>query len=176
MRNGIDAVPPQSARLKSDRMKCALAKRGPERIAPIALAPIAVFLALAATGCASLDSPDQSPNAGFQCVDDSMECIQRRQAALRQLVGDKERKWVKEAPSAEAYASGVRLFALKSKKRELTCDELVHARKEADGAPRALRAAQGTSLTPAQVSRGAMLAAEVSRELGNEFNKRCKKA
>lgn len=141
-----------------------------------ARAAIVALGAVAAGGCMSLDSPDQSPSAGFQCVDDSMECIQRRQAALRHLVSDKERKWVKDAPSAEAYASGVRLFALKSKKRELTCDELVHARKEADGAPRVLRGAQGTSLTPAQVSRGAMLAAEVSRELGNEFNKRCKKA
>lgn len=145
-------------------------------IALIAHAAIVALVACAVSGCMSLDSADQSPSAGFQCVDDSMECIQRRQAALRHLVSDKERKWVKDAPSAEAYASGVRLFALKSKKRELTCDELAHARKEAEGAPRALRAAQGTSLTPAQVSRGAMLAAEVSRELGNEFNRRCKKA
>jgi len=139
------------------------------------LASLGVGLSAAVSGCAS-STPEISLSAGLQCVDDSVECIGRRQAALRQLVSDKDRKWVKEQPSAEAYASGVRLFALKSKKRELTCDELQHGRKEADAAPASLRGAQGTSLTPAQVARGAMLAAEVSRELGKEIAKRCKKA
>lgn len=114
--------------------------------------------------------------AGLGCVDDSVECITKRQAALRQLVGDKERKWVKETPNAASYASGVRLFAYKTKKKELSCEELSAGRKEADGAPAVLRGPQAAQLTPAQASRGIMLAGEVSRELGNEIARRCKKA
>ena len=69
----------------------------------------------------------------------------------------------------------MRLFALKSKKKELTCDELAHGRNEADRAPGVLRGARG-NLTPAQVSRGIMLASEVSRELAAEMKRRCRKA
>ena len=69
---------------------------------------------------------------------------------------------------------GGRLFAFKNKKKDLSCEELAHGRKEADAAPAALRS-NGTGLTPAQVSRGAMLAHDVGRELGNEYNRRCKK-
>lgn len=141
--------------------------------------PAATILVLAAAvaiaGCAGSDGPDLAA-AGLGCVDDSVECIARRQSALRQLVGDKDRKWVKEPPSAASYASGVRLFAFKTKKKELSCEELSVGRKEADGAPTMLRGPQAAQLTPAQASRGIMLAGEVSRELGNEFARRCKKA
>jgi hypothetical protein len=51
---------------------------------------------------------------------------------------------------------------------------LHHGRKEADGAPAALKSA-GTALTPQQISRGTLLAGEVSRELANELKKRCKR-
>ena len=68
----------------------------------------------------------------------------------------------------------MRLFAFKAKKRELTCEELAHGRRE-DGAAGALKVA-GAGLTPAQVSRGTMLAAEVSRELRNELGRRCRKS
>jgi len=70
----------------------------------------------------------------------------------------------------------VRLFALKNKKKDLTCDELARGRDEADRAPGVLRGPEGTNLTPAQKSRGIMLASEVSRELGAEIKRRCKKA
>lgn len=81
---------------------------------------------------------------------------------------------MKEQPSPEAYASGVRLFAMKTKKKELSCDELARGRQEADGAPSSLRST--SKLTPAQVSRGVMFASEVSRELTNEMGRRCKRA
>ena len=82
---------------------------------------------------------------------------------------------MKEAPTPEAYASGVRLFAMKTKKRDLSCDELDRGRREADGAHASLKNA-GARLTPAQVSRGAMFASEVGRELNTEMGKRCKRA
>ncbi len=141
-------------------------------------APPVAFVAalLGISGCATSDGPEISTAQGLGCVDDSVECITKRQAALRVLVGDKERKWVREPVTAASYASGVRLFAYKSKKKELTCEELSLGRKEADGAPAVLRGPAARHLTPAQASRGIMLAGEVSRELGNEITRRCKKA
>jgi hypothetical protein len=138
-----------------------------------ALAILALAMMLGA--CASSETIEPSHHVGLACVDDSPACISHRQAALRQMVGDSKRSWVKEPANPAAYATGVRLFAFKSKKKELTCDELAHGRREAEGAPAALRS-PGTGLTPAQVSRGIMFAGEVARELGNEMGRRCKKA
>jgi hypothetical protein len=109
------------------------------------------------------------------CLDDSPECIGRRQGLLRQLAADPARGWLKETPTAEAYASGVRLYAMKNAKRQLSCEELQRGKQEADGAPGALRGAQGR-LTLAQVSRGIMFAGEVGRELQGEMGRRCKRA
>lgn len=134
---------------------------------------LATAVTLAA--CAGGDGPDIAAPPGLGCVDDSVECISKRQAALRQLVADKDRRWVREPATAASYASGVRLFAFKTKKKELSCDELSAGRREADGAPGVLRGPQAAKLTPAQASRGIMLAGEVSRELGNEFARRCRK-
>jgi hypothetical protein len=134
---------------------------------------IAGLLALAA--CAIGSSPEIGSRAGLGCVDDSPECVSRRQATLKHMVEDKSRSWVHEAPTPEAYASGVRLFAYKSKKKELTCDELKRGKLEADTARTSL-ASVGARLTPAQVSRSAMLAGEVGRELQREMDRRCKKA
>lgn len=139
-----------------------------------ALSVLAAAVMLAA--CASEVKVEGSQHVGLACVDDSPACISHRQSALRQMMGDSKRTWVKEAPTAHAYATGVRLFAFKSKKKELSCEELAAGRREADGAPGALRANGGHGLTPAQISRGIMFAAEVSRELGNEMGRRCKRA
>ncbi len=135
----------------------------------------AAFSALLLSACAGSEPPDIGANAGLSCVDDSAHCVGQRQTALRQLVADKDRVWVKEPPTPEAYASGVRLFAFKAKKGELTCEELALGRREAEAAPGALRGGTARGLTPAQVSRGAMFASEVGRELAREQAKRCKK-
>ena len=90
------------------------------------------------------------------------------------MVGDKDRKWVREPASPQAYASGVRLFAFKSRKKDLSCDELAVGRREADAGPGVLRGSGGSGLSPAQVSRGVMLSSEVSKELSNEMQRRCK--
>ena len=74
----------------------------------------------------------------------------------------------------EAYASGVRLFALSKRRRELRCDDLAHARREAEAGPAILRA-NANGLTPAQVSRGVILAGEVERDLRREHDRRCRK-
>jgi hypothetical protein len=64
----------------------------------------------------------------------------------------------------------VRLFAFRSAKGELSCAELVHGRKEAEAAPRALKGQQG--LSPAQISRASLFAAEVGKELAAEIRRR----
>ena len=136
--------------------------------------PLLHIVAVALVGCGAPDV-SVSPGSGLTCVDDSSDCISRRQRTLRYLVEAPDRAWIKAHPPPEAYASGVRLFAMKSKKKELTCDELAHARNEADKAPGVLRGPSGATLTRAQVSRGVILATEVSRELAAEMKRRCKR-
>ena len=94
--------------------------------------------------------------------------------ALKSMMADKSHRWVKEPATAVAYASGVRLFAYKSRKRDLTCNELAHGKREADAAPLALSGPSAAGLSPAQKSRGSLLAGEVSKELGAEMKRRCK--
>ncbi len=132
--------------------------------------------ALLLSGCAGAPSPAaQNTTAGLACVDDSAHCIGQRKAALNSLVSDPTRKWVKEPATPLAHATGVRLFAFKNKKKDMSCDELAAGKKETDSAPGALRSGSH-GLSPAQVSRGVMLAGEVGRELQNEYNRRCKKS
>lgn len=138
---------------------------------------------LAATGllglllgaCSSSDQAEIAPRAGLSCVDDSSHCISQREKVFDQFMADKSRGWVKQPASPEAYASGVRLFALTKRRKDLSCDELAHGKREADAGPAILRANSGNRLTPAQVARGVMLATEVSRDLGRELDKRCRK-
>jgi hypothetical protein len=132
-------------------------------------------LAAAASGCATAPPPPLGHWTEAKCVDDSPDCIADRQRQLKVILADRERRWVKQPATADAYAGGVRLFAVKTRKRELTCAELAAGHSEAEAGPAVLRGPAGRHLTPAQVSRGAMLATEVSRELNNEMRKRCRR-
>ncbi len=129
------------------------------------------LLALMVAGCAVNTASVSSPMAGLDCIDDSLDCIAKRQATLRHLTGDDSRAWVRQSPTPRAYASGVRLFAFRKTKGKLNCDELKIGRREAENAPKILR---GNEFTPAQVSRGTMFAAEVARDLRRELGRRCK--
>lgn len=139
-------------------------------------APLLVGLLLscsALAGCASGDTATitYSRPTG-DCVDDSKACIEQRGAALRAMMSDRKHSWVRERPTAHSYAAGVRLFAFRSRKRDLTCEELIIGKREADAAPTVLRGPGAGGLSPAQVSRGTLLAGEVSRELGKEIRRR----
>lgn len=128
------------------------------------------MLPLALAGCSG--NPDEG-RAGLSCVDDSKECIERRQATLNGMLADKNRGWIKEPASPHAHASGVRLFAFRTQKKDLNCEQLAAGRREADSVSRSVRGADG--LSPAQVARATMFAAEVSKELGAEMRaRRCK--
>jgi hypothetical protein len=134
------------------------------------LPPLLIVAAL--VGCGG---PNIGTSSGLTCVDDSPKCIERRQQTLSYLVDSKDRAWIRAHPPVAAYASGVRLFALQRKKKELTCEELALGRSEAEKAPGLLRGPEGAKLTPAQISRGVILASEVKRELAAEMKRRCKK-
>lgn len=127
---------------------------------------------LGLTACGNAGPPEIG-SRGLYCVDDSPGCVTERSAALNHLMADKQRAWVRQPAPTASYASGVRLFAFKQKKRELSCDELAIGRKEADAGPAILRGPDGKGLTMAQVSRGVMLSQEISRELSNEHKRRC---
>lgn len=147
--------------------------RGPAQRRRV-LAGLAVF-SLALSACSSSEGPPAPPRIGLSCVDDSTHCISQREKLFDSYMADKSRGWLKEPASPEAYASGVRLFAMTKKRRDMSCDELAHGKREADAGPGVLRSNPGGRLTPAQVARGAMLASEVSRDLGKEMAKRCRK-
>jgi hypothetical protein len=138
-------------------------------------ATVLCLVAAALSGCSGADvSTEVISRPGLGCIDDSPRCIAERQGVLKVYMADKNKAFVREQATPTAYASGVRLWAMKSRKRELTCDELNHGRREADAAAPTLRGPGGQGMSPAQISRGIMLAQEVSKELGNEHGKRCR--
>jgi len=112
--------------------------------------------------------------AGLICVDDSNTCIKRRQQALHHLRSNPDRSWIRERATPQTYAAGVRMFALKAKKNDLTCDELKLGKLEAERAPLVLISAPAKNLTPAQISRGKMLAFETASDLKREIKRRCR--
>jgi hypothetical protein len=122
-------------------------------------------------GCSNALIEDS--RSGLACLDDSAACVEQRETTLKSMLADKDRAWLKEPADAKAHASGVRLFAFRSQKGDMTCDELSYARKEAESAPKALKASQG--LSPAQISRASLFAVEVNKELTTEMRKkRCR--
>lgn len=126
------------------------------------------------TGCAfSTTEGEITGKSSYGCLDDSKACIDQRQSSLKLLLSDKGATWTRHPATAEDYASGVRMFAYKSRKKELACADLMRGRSEADSAGQALMAASGR-LSPAQISRAKMFASEVSRELTTEARRRCK--
>jgi hypothetical protein len=134
-----------------------------------AVVVLCIGFSLVASACSSVGDS----RAGLSCVDDSKECVDQRQVTLNSFLADQDRKWVKEPASAQAHASGVRLFAFRTRKKELSCEELAAGRREADSVPKTLKGAK--DLSPAQISRTNMLAAEVSKELAAEMrSRRCK--
>ena len=139
----------------------------------------AIALVLTATLAACSGSVVDGSNAGgpaashHGCVDDSKFCIDQRQASLRQLQSDRSRSWVRHPASLNSYATGVRMFAFKTEKTRLSCDELSVGRREAESAPSVLRSSQAQGLGPATVSRSLMFAHEVGRELDREQQRRC---
>ena len=137
--------------------------------------PLFLALAIVLQACSGNGVTVTTPGAGLKCVDDSPACVAERQATMKAMLADPSRSWISQRADAAAYASGVRLFAFKTKKKELSCAELQAGKREADAGPAILRA-PGNGLSHSQVSRGVILANEVGRELGRELARRCGKS
>jgi hypothetical protein len=136
------------------------------------LAALASCIELA--GCAGAPDPAFAQQRGLKCVDDSNVCISQRKMVYDSYMADKSRAWMKQPAGPHEYASGVRLMAYSKMRKELSCEELAHAKEEADRGPSSLSGGAYVGLTSAQVARGAMLAREVSRELASEITRRCR--
>ncbi len=140
---------------------------------PIVAVCAVLCTTLALCGCTGGGATIGDPSLGLSCVDDTPLCVKHRQAALKSLVSSPDKSWINQPATPKAYASGVRLFAFKQRKSQLSCAELKTGRTEAQNAPKVLSGAGARGLSPAQVSRGKMLAGEVGRELGREIKRRC---
>lgn len=125
-------------------------------------------------GCAGAPDPAFAQQRGLKCVDDSNVCISQRKMVFDSYMADKSRAWIKQPAGPHEYASGVRLMAYSKMRKDLSCEQLAHAKEEADRGPASLSGGSYVGLTTAQVARGAMLAREVSRELANEMARRCR--
>ncbi len=125
-------------------------------------------------GCAGAPDPAFAQQRGLKCVDDSNVCISQRKMVCDSYMADKARAWMKQPAGPHEYASGVRLMAYSKMRKDLSCEQLAHAKEEADRGPASLSGGSYVGLTTAQVARGAMLAREVSRELANEMARRCR--
>ena len=140
-----------------------------------ALALAALGGILAALGaCSAGIQLESAVQPGRSCVDDSPSCVAQRRVALKSLLTDKTHSWINQPADADTYASGVRLFAYKTRKREFNCRELAAGMREANAGPALLRGPAGRHLTPAQISRGVMFSNEVSLELAREMRRRCR--
>jgi hypothetical protein len=137
-----------------------------------------VFAVMVAALCAPLLACTlfgTDPRAGLSCLDDSQECVERRQVTLDSYLSDHDRKWIAEPATAQAHASGVRLFAFRSRKKELSCEELARGRREADSVAKSLHGPDGKDLAPALIARATLFASEVSKELSAEMRvRRCR--
>ena len=147
--------------------------RAPRLLAALALT---VLAATSLNGCSTsvINEGETASAASYGCIDDSKACIDQRQAQLRALQADRARGWVRQPASIGSYASGVRLFAFKTEKQRLSCEELALGRREADQAPGALRSPQAASIQPGIRNRSLMLADEVGKELTREAQRRCR--
>jgi hypothetical protein len=131
-------------------------------------------LAVPLAACSGTVIETDTGAASYGCIDDSKECIRQRQAMLQAMLADKSRKWVREPATMGSYATGVRLWAFRSEKARLSCDELGVGRREAENAPGALRGPSGQGLPAPVKARSVIFAEEVSKELSREAQRRCR--
>jgi hypothetical protein len=138
---------------------------------------LAAALAGVSAGCAQRSGAEiTSLPADLSCADDSARCIAARARGLRALRSDTSRAWLATPPTAPQYAAGVRLFAMRKDRASFSCTQLKLSAAEAARSPSVLRSPEARArLTPAQISRGVLLAEDVGRDLQRELRKkRCK--
>jgi hypothetical protein len=137
---------------------------------------IAALAAVSLVGaCTSISSsPETSNNPAAGCVDDSKHCIDKRMSTLKVMVADQKRSWVYQQESPASYATGVKLFAYRATKTQLTCGELSHGRQETADAAVSLKSGSVPGMNDSRLAQVRDMSAQVSKELGREFERVCK--
>jgi len=109
------------------------------------------------------------------CLDDSPACISKRKTTLNSLLADQNRSWIKRKPDPVVYATGVRLFAWRKVKGDLTCDELRSGISETGSARKTL-SGQITGASRTRIGQIIALSDDVKKELRRTARgKRCPK-
>jgi hypothetical protein len=93
-------------------------------------------------------------------------------ARLKALLDDQTRKWIGEPQLPPEHATGVRQFAYRALRTELSCKQLALAIDELAAAKTAFRASV-PGVAPAQAARVRALDGQVEAELRAERAKRC---
>ena len=136
-------------------------------------APLVILLSAILAGCSGTESTPPPSNPAAGCVDDSKHCIEMRGQALKGMMADPKRTWVTKPETAAAYATGVKLFAYKSKKAEMTCAELAHGREETRTMPQALKPGSVQGMNDSRLAQVRDLSGQVNKELSKEFDRAC---
>ena len=89
------------------------------------------------------------------------------------MQADPKRTWVTKPETHAAYATGVKLFAYKSRKSEMTCAELAHGREETRTMPQALKPGSVPGMNDSRLAQVRDLSGQVHKELSKEFDRAC---
>ena len=133
----------------------------------------ALLLSAMLAACSATEPEPAAPHAAAGCVDDSKTCIEKRGAALKAMLADQKRAWVTKPETPAAYATGVKLFAYRGKKGELTCAELAHGREETRSMPQALKPGSVQGMNDSRLAQVRDLSGQVHKELAKEFDRAC---
>lgn len=135
----------------------------------IALAGVALVSA-----CTPISAPETSTNPAAGCVDDTKHCVDMRMSTLKVMVSDQKRGWVYQQESPASYATGVKLFAYRATKAQLTCAELSHGRTETADAALTLKSGSVPGMNDSRLAQVRDMSTQVSKELGREYDRVCK--
>ena len=139
-----------------------------------ALIVCAAVLAGGLAACSATEpEPPPSSNPAAGCVDDSKRCIELRGQALKGMMADAKRGWVTRHETPSAYATGVKLFAYRGKKAEMTCAELAHGREETRSMPQTLKPGSVPGMNDSRLAQVRDLSGQVNKELAREFDRAC---
>ena len=134
----------------------------------------AVLPLMTLTGCTPFtSSPEVAANPAAGCVDDSKVCIDKRMSSLKTMVSDPKRTWVYQQESPASYATGVKLFAYRATKGQLSCAELAHGRQETQTAAVSLKSGAVPGMNDSRLAQVRDLSTQVNREIGREFERVC---
>ena len=133
----------------------------------------AALLACGLAACSSAEPEIQQPHSAAGCVDDSKRCIELRGQALKAMMADTKRGWVTRPETPAAYATGVKLFAYRGKKTELSCAELAHGREETRNLPQTLKPGSLPGMNDSRLAQVRDLSGQVNKELAREFDRAC---